>query len=104
MASSIAIQQGKQTPQDPIHDGLVHSLRGSLTKMACKCSTKNNVDFLIKEDRIVCASCGREILCVPPVIGTYNAGCGCCSSAAVKSTFVLDSQGIYTCTWCGQKR
>lgn len=77
---------------------------GTLTRLACKCSAKNDMDFLIKKDKIICASCGREILCLPPLVGVYIAACNCCASVSVKSTFVLDSQGIYTCTWCGQVR
>jgi hypothetical protein len=61
-------------------------------------------DFLIKDDRIVCASCGREIRCVPPLKGVFTATCGCCISTEVKTTFVLDAKGVYTCTWCGRSR
>jgi hypothetical protein len=80
------------------------SLYGSLANLACKCSTRDNVDFLIKDDRIVCAFCDREIVCLPPVIGVFKATCACCNSPSIKSTFVLDSRGIYTCTWCGRTR
>jgi hypothetical protein len=104
MAQIIAKPQANQLPQDRINSGLTGSLRGTLANLACKCSAKENVDFLIKEDRIICAFCDREILCMPPIIGIYKATCGCCASPSVKSTFVLDSRGIYICTWCGQAK
>src|SRR5450432_1815125 len=104
MAHSIALPQANQLPREHVNSGLVHSLRGSLSKLACKCSTKDDADFLIKEDRIICASCGQQIVCMPPVLGVYKATCSCCNSASVKSTFVLDSRGIYTCTWCSRTR
>src|ERR1700733_10511485 len=104
MAHSAAVQQTSPTPREHVVSGLSHSLRGTLADLACKCSTKDNIDFLIKEDRVVCAFCGREILCVPPILGIFKATCSCCNSASVKSAFVLDSRGIYTCTWCGRAR
>lgn len=93
-----------QTPLQQAKPGLPELFHGTLGKLACKCSTKNDVDFLIKKDRIVCACCGREVLCLPPLMGVYVASCNCCASGAIKSTFVLDSRGIYTCTWCGVAR
>jgi hypothetical protein len=77
---------------------------GTLGKLACKCSVKNDMDFLIKTDKIICASCGNEVVCLPPLVGVFYATCNCCASAFIKSTFVLDSRGIYTCTWCGRTR
>jgi len=77
---------------------------GTISGLACKCSTKNDMDFLIKENRIVCGCCGREISVLPPLLGIYKAVCSCCASPSVKTTFVLDTRGIYTCTWCGQTR
>jgi len=77
---------------------------GIITGLACKCVEDHVTDFLIKEDRIVCASCGREVLCSPPVRGVFKATCGCCISTEVKTTFVLDSKGLYVCTWCGRSR
>ena len=104
MAENVAVQQANQLPREHVSSGLVHSLRGSLANLACKCSVKDNVDFLIKKDRIVCAFCDREIFCLPPIIGVYRATCTCCSSTSVKSTFVLDSRGLYVCTWCGRTK
>jgi hypothetical protein len=104
MVDNTAIQQASQLPQEHLSSGLASTLRGSLANLACKCSAKDNVDFLIKEDRIVCAFCDREILCLPPILGVYRATCACCNSPSVKSTFVLDSRGLYTCTWCGRTR
>jgi hypothetical protein len=105
MSENVAIQPAGKLPREPVTaSGLVHSLRGSLANLACKCSVKDNVDFLIKEDRIVCAFCDREIACLPPIVGIYRATCACCNSPSVKSTFVLDSRGIYTCTWCGRTK
>ena len=77
---------------------------GTLSGLACKCIENEKTDFLLKEDRIVCASCGREVLCSPPVRGVYEATCGCCISTDIKTTFVLDAKGNYTCTWCGGSR
>ena len=104
MAQPAAIPQSAQTPKPAVESGNTHLARGSLKKLACKCSPKNDVDFLIKEDRIVCSFCGREILCTLPVLGVYSATCSCCSSPSVKSTFILDSRGLYICTWCGRTR
>jgi len=108
MARTIAIQQTGQLPQERGGAGseLIHTVptHGRIARMACKCSTKNDMDFLIKTDRIVCAFCGREVFCQPPLLGVYVAACGCCSSPSIKSTFVLDSRGIYICTWCGRSR
>src|SRR5271170_7450443 len=105
MTHSSVIQQASQSPREQGKGGLARSsIFGTLAKLACKCSEKNDVDFLIKKDRIVCASCGRQVLCIPPLVGVYMAACDCCASAAIKSTFVLDSQGTYTCTWCGRTR
>lgn len=106
MSENVAIQPAGKLPREHhiTTSGLVHSLRGSLANLACKCSTKDNMDFLIKEDRIVCAFCDREIICLPPIVGIYKATCACCNSPSVKSTFVLDSRGIYTCTWCGRTK
>ena len=109
MAQTIAIQQkSHQLPQEQGNSGggLVPTVpvHGRIAKLACKCSAGNDMDFLIKTDRIVCAFCGREVLCLPPLVGVYVATCGCCASTSVKSTFVLDARGIYTCTWCGCSR
>jgi len=105
MTHSSVIQQASKSPREQGTGGRAQpSTFGTLAKLACKCSVKNDVDFLIKKDRIVCASCGRQVLCAPPLIGIYMAACDCCASAAVKSTFVLDTDGIYTCTWCGRTR
>jgi hypothetical protein len=104
MSEGVAIQPAKQLPGDHAASDASGSLRGSLANLACKCSSKDNVDFLIKEDRIVCAFCDREIFCLPPILGVYKATCACCNSPSVKSTFVLDSRGIYVCTWCGRSR
>ena len=102
MAHAAVIQETHKPLQE--HKGLPPLLCGSLPKLACKCSTKDDIDFLIKKDRIICAFCGREVSCAPPLLGIFKATCSCCSSASIKSTFVLDSQGIYTCTWCGRTR
>ena len=104
MVHNTAIQQANQLPREHVSSGLADSLRGSLANLACKCSLKDNMDFLIKEDRIVCAFCDREVFCLPPIVGVYKATCGCCSSPSVKSTFVLDSRGLYICTWCGRTK
>jgi hypothetical protein len=104
MAENVAVQPANQLPREHVSRGVPQALRGSLTHLACKCSAKDNIDFLIKEDRIVCAFCGREILCLPPIIGVYKATCACCNSPSVKSTFVLDSRGLYICTWCGRTK
>lgn len=104
MAGNVAIRQADQVPPETSGSVLTHSLHGSLSSLACKCSEKDNVDFLIKEDRIICAFCGREIVCLPPIIGVYKATCACCNSPSVKSTFVLDSRGLYICTWCGRAK
>src|SRR5271156_2844359 len=104
MTYSSVIQQASQSPREQGNGGLAQLISGTLPRLACKCSTKNDADFLIKKDRIVCASCGRQVLCLPPLVGVYMAACDCCASVAVKSTFVLDSQGTYTCTWCGRTR
>jgi hypothetical protein len=85
-------------------EGLMNLLHGTVGRLACKCSSKNDVDFLVKKDTIVCSSCGNEVACFPPLIGVYQATCSCCVSAAIKSTFVLDSRGVYTCTWCGRAK
>ena len=102
--ANVAVHQPLQSPQPIGGRSLPNSVHGSLTGLACKCSDKDNVDFLIKEDRVICAFCGREIGCLPPIIGVYRATCACCNSPSVKSTFVLDSRGIYTCTWCGRTK
>ena len=78
--------------------------QGTLNKLACKCSSNDNADFLVKRDRIVCASCAHEVLCEPPLMGVFRASCACCSSPSIKTTFVLDSKGAYVCTWCGVVR
>jgi len=77
---------------------------GTITKLACKCSPHDNNDFLIKSDRIICAGCGKEVPCMPPILGVFKATCACCSSPSIKTTFILDSRGAYVCTWCGVTR
>src|ERR1700733_3638921 len=104
MTHSIAPVEAPRAHLKQVENGLVQSLRGSLASLACKCSTKDNADYLIKEDRIVCAFCGREVFCVPPIMGVFKATCSCCSSPSIKTTFVLDSRGIYSCTWCSRTR
>jgi len=104
MAENVAAQQASRLPQPHIGSVSVPQLHGTLTKLACKCSPNDNTDFLIKEDRIVCAFCDREILCLPPIVGVYKAACSCCASPSIKSTFVLDSRGLYICTWCGRTK
>jgi hypothetical protein len=104
MSGDTAIRQTSHLPQEPVNGGLVHLSHGSISNLACKCSSKDTADFLIKKDRIVCAFCDREIFCLPPILGVYKATCSCCTSSSVKSTFVLDSRGIYTCTWCGRTK
>ena len=99
--STIRINQGVRRQGS---ENLTPLLQGTLGSLACKCSTKNDVDFLIKKDKIICSSCGSEVSCFPPLIGVYQATCNCCVSVSIKSTFVLDSRGIYTCTWCGRTR
>lgn len=78
--------------------------QGTISGLACKCSTKNDMDFLIKQNHIICGNCGREVAVLPPLLGIFKAVCSCCASPSVKTTFVLDTRGIYTCTWCGQTR
>jgi hypothetical protein len=102
--SQVSTIQTNQLPREQGNGGLAHLLYGTLGKLACKCSTKNDVDFLIKKDKIICACCGSEVQCMPPLVGVYVATCDCCASAAIKSTFILDARGIYTCTWCGRTR
>jgi len=104
MVGNTAIGQANQLPRKHADIGLANLLHGSLTNLACKCSIKDTADFLIKKDRIVCAFCDREIVCLPPILGVYKATCSCCSSFSIKSTFVLDSRGLYTCTWCGRTK
>ncbi len=104
MAENVAIQPANNLSREHANTGLARLSHGSLTNLACKCSPKDNVDFLIKEDRIVCAFCGREVLCLPPLVGVYKATCACCNTPSVKSTFVLDSRGLYICTWCGRTK
>jgi hypothetical protein len=104
MVGNTAIRQANQLPREHVDSGLANLLHGSLTNLACKCSIKDTADFLIKKDRIVCACCDREVFCLPPILGVYKATCSCCSSFSVKSTFVLDSRGLYTCTWCGRTK
>jgi hypothetical protein len=77
---------------------------GTVAGLACKCSPTDDRDFLVKRDRVLCASCGREVKCTPPIKGVFKAVCECCSSPSVKSTFVLDASGTYVCTWCGRTR
>ena len=77
---------------------------GSIKGLACKCSKENNGEFFYKENKIVCAYCERSINCKPPILDVYEATCKCCSSSEVKSTFVVDSNGTYTCTYCGRTR
>lgn len=103
MSEGTAIQP-IQLPRNQDSGGLNHLFYGTVGKLACKCSTRNDMDFLIKKDKIVCAACGNEIICLPPLVGVYIATCRCCASISIKSTFVLDSRGIYTCSWCGQVR
>ena len=79
-------------------------LHGIISGLACKCSNKNDMDFLIKQNHIICGNCGREVAVLPPLLGIFKAVCSCCASPSVKTTFVLDTRGIYTCTWCGQTR
>ncbi len=100
----VSMSQTNQVPQNQANETVACLLYGTLGKLACKCSIKNDVDFLIKKDKIVCASCGNEVSCLPPLVGVFHATCNCCASALIKSTFVLDSRGIYTCTWCGRLR
>lgn len=77
---------------------------GQITGLACQCSKTNSGEFFYKENRIVCAYCGRSYPCTPPILDVYSATCQCCSSASVKTTFVVDSAGVYTCTWCGRTK
>src|SRR6267378_3381281 len=102
--AAAGVIQINQLPRDQGNGGLAHLLYGSVGRLACKCSPKNDADFLIKADRIICASCGREVSCIPPLVGVFVATCNCCVSPSIKSTFVLDARGIYTCTWCGKSR
>lgn len=94
------LEPNHQVPAKPL-PGLVF---GTLTRVACKCSTQDDADFLIKADRIVCAACGKELLCTPPILGVFRATCACCCSRSIKTTFVLNSKGTYVCTWCGLTR
>ena len=102
--SPVSIIETSQLAPSQVNEGVAHLAYGTLGRLACKCSAKNDVDFLIKKDRIICASCGAEVLCLPPLIGVYVATCNCCASPSIKSTFVLDARGIYTCTWCSRTR
>lgn len=77
---------------------------GTLSNLSCKCSSADDRDFLVKRDCIVCANCGREVRCTPPIKGVVKAACECCTSATVKATFVLDTTETYVCTWCGRAR
>ncbi len=104
MAQGVAITQNTYS----LHQAppvILPSLQyGTLAKVACKCSAEDDADFLIKADRIVCAGCGKEVLCTPPILCVFKATCACCCSHLIKSTFILDSTGAYVCTWCGVKR
>lgn len=77
---------------------------GIVKNLACKCSKKNNGEFFIKDNRIMCAYCERSIYCKPPIVDVLEATCKCCKNAGVKSTFIVDFTGKYTCTWCGRTR
>jgi hypothetical protein len=100
---TVAPQPAKSSTSQPaaILPSVMH---GTVGKLACKCTHKDDADFLIKKDRIVCAACAQEIRCTPPLMGIYKATCACCSSPSIKTTFVLDSSGAYVCTWCGAVR
>jgi hypothetical protein len=100
----VSVSQASEVTQNQGVPAYSQYLPGTLGGLSCKCSPDDNMDFLIKKDRIVCACCGTEVLCLPPLIGVYHASCSCCVSTSVKSTFILDSRGIYTCTWCGRAR
>ena len=104
MAQEITTQRPVPAAQPSALTILPNLLHGALTKLACKCSPNDNADFLIKGDRIICAGCGQEVVCAPPIMGIFKATCACCSSPSIKTTFVLDSKGDYVCTWCGVKR
>ncbi len=104
MAQGAAITP-KAQPLHQVPAVLLPSLEfGTLIGVACKCSADDDADFLIKSDRIVCAACGKEVLCTPPILGVFKATCACCCSHSIKSTFILDSKGAYVCTWCGVTR
>jgi hypothetical protein len=92
MAEGIVAQKPVQSSTSQITALLPAALQGTIGKLACKCTPHDNADFLIKKDRIVCASCALEIVCTPPLLGVF------------KATFVLDSAGAYVCTWCGAVR
>ena len=92
------------SPQDGAVALLPNLIQGVILKLACKCSPRDDADYLIKNDKLVCAGCGSRILCHPPILGVFKATCNCCISSETKSTFILDSKGNYVCTWCGLSR
>lgn len=104
MARELATTRKAQTLQQAQVTALPSLHFGTLAKVACKCSPEDDADFLIKNDRIVCAACGKEVLCLPPILGIFKAACACCCTRSIKSTFILDSKGNYVCTWCGVTR
>jgi len=96
-AAGSGVPQRKLPNADP-------SKAGTISSLSCKCSDSDDRDFLVKRDCIVCANCGREVSCTPPIKGVVKAACECCTSPTVKATFVLDSTETYVCTWCGRTR
>lgn len=96
-------QQVEAAKQHPVAVGSEWK-GGTVSGLACKCSPADDRDFLVKGDRLVCATCGREVACAPPIRGVFKAACECCTSPSIKTTFVLDVTGTYVCTWCGRTR
>lgn len=104
MVPSVAKSSRVTAPSPASSVNLPNLQYGAVTRVACKCSPDDDADFLIKSDRIVCAACGKEIFCTPPLLGVFKATCACCCTHSIKTTFILDSSGAYVCTWCGVRR
>ena len=78
---------------------------GKVAGCECSCSGRREfrATFFVKPDGIVCSSCGKTRRCVPPIMDVLRAECGC-TDAGEQTTFVVDSEGTYTCTNCGRTR
>ncbi|MCM8768986.1 MAG: hypothetical protein NC911_04830 [Candidatus Omnitrophica bacterium] len=70
-------------------------------ELACRCCQGHIATFKVVKDGLQCVWCGNKIAARLPVEFVIKGECEC-TPAGDRTTFVVDSDGVKTCTRCGK--
>ncbi|GEM_PF-1274665 len=68
--------------------------------LACRCCQGHVATFKVEKDGLCCSWCGNKIKCRTPVEFVIKGICPC-TPEDDRTTFVVDVDGVKTCTRCG---